>query len=345
VKDHTEKKGISVIIPVRNGEATMMACLNSLVSQSLHPDEIIIVDNGSADQTVFLVKQWALVHSDCHPRIVTEMKRGPSAARNRGAKVAKGEILVFLDADCVVASDWIERISEAMDEGSGAVGGPYQGSLPAVEKYAAMSWFFKGEQPFSFSSPFISRFLLGGNMALWRRDLEKVNGFDETLHVGEDLDLSFRLKKAEVPLKYIPHLAVTHQTTSSTLKRVHRAFLHGMLQSKIAKRDFRRRLILSTFEKSWQLPFPCVIAIEGVSLTKVLGAMILLGCFYPPQALGLFLILALVWEFRMVYRLLRLRVPVTFSDCVLIPSGWASARLAMEVGRLAGSLRYGLLCW
>ncbi|MCH7761944.1 glycosyltransferase, partial [candidate division TA06 bacterium] len=208
---------ISVVIPVRNGERTILACLESLAAQSFPPDEIIVIENGSTDQTVSRVKQWVLTQPDLHPRLVTETRKGPSAARNRGAKAAKGKTLAFIDADCIAPREWLKKISEEIRQGIDAVGGPYQGpSLPDVEKYAAMSWFFGNPDPtFSFSHPFLSRFLLGGNMALLRDAFQRIGGFDETLHTGEDLDISFRLEKAGFTLKVLPHLAVTHQIDSS----------------------------------------------------------------------------------------------------------------------------------
>lgn len=339
---------VSVIVPVRDGEATIVECLDSLASQTKRPDEIIVVENGSRDETVFLVKQWIVAHSDLHTLLVMESQKGPSAARNRGMKVAKGDLLAFLDADCVAPSDWLQRISQEMRQGVGAVGGPYRNhpSVSPLEKYAAMSWFFgNGHEVLSLSNPFVSRFLLGGNMALLRRYLEEAGGFDERLRAGEDLELSFRLKKGGVRMKSISHLAVTHKIRSSFVKGMGRAFRHGILQSRIAGSHFRKSFTLSFFEKSWVFPFPFTVAIEAVSLTKIVFLLFLLGYWRPLWGIGLLGVLTLLWETKMVIHLTRLEERVSFRDGVAISLGWASSRMAMETGRWVGSLRYGVFCF
>lgn len=339
---------LSVVIPVRNGERTITACLNALSSQSLCPDEVIVVDNGSTDETVTRVKEWSLTHGALQMQLAFEGKRGPSAARNRGARLAKGRILVFLDADCVAPSDWLQTISKQIRGGCDAVGGPYQGhpSLPAIERYAAMSWFFgTSGETFDCSHPFIFRFLLGGNMALLRAHWERIGGFNEALTVGEDLDFSFRLKREGATIRILPSLAVVHQTTTSRSKRILRSFHHGMLQSRTAKNHFSHRFTLTLFEKSAQFPFPCAVAIEGISLTKCLLLVGVLGWNRPLWGLFLFLILMAGWEARLIYRMVRHGAPVTLTEVFQIPLEWGLGRLSMELGRLAGSLRHGVFCW
>lgn len=339
---------LSVVIPVQNGERTIIACLNSLASQSLRPDEIIIVDNGSTDDTVARVKEWSLTHGALQMQLAFEGKQGPSAARNRGTRLAKGRFLVFLDADCVAPPDWLKMISKQIGGGRSAVGGPYQGhpSLPAIERYAAMSWSFgtSGEE-IDYSNPFISRFLLGGNMALPRRYWESTGGFNETLTVGEDLDFSFRLYREGVSMRIIPSLAVLHETSSTVSKRIRRAWRHGLLQSRIAKNYFPRHLTISFFERGFQFPFPCAVAIEGISLTKCLLFVGLLGWGRPFWALLLFFLLVLGWEARLIYRIVKHGASISLIDALRIPLDWGLVRLAMEVGRLAGSVRQGVLCW
>ncbi len=340
---------ISVVIPVRNGERTISACLNSLSSQSLSPDEIIVVDNGSTDGTVSLVKEWSLTHGMFQMQLTFEGKPGPSAARNRGARIARGRHLAFLDADCVASPDWLQTISKQLRSGnSGAVGGPYQGhvSLPAIERYAAVSWFFGvPEESVSCRHPFVSRFLLGGNTALLKKHFESAGGFNETLTVGEDLDLSFRLKKEGVSIRLLQDLAVLHQTRSSVSKRLSRAFCHGMVQARIAKNHFPRRIVFSVFEKGFECPFPCTIALEGVSLTKCLTLLFLLGSGHAAWTLFFLFVLILGWEGRLLYRTIWYGASLTFREAVEIPLHWGLSRLSMEIGRLAGSVRHKVVCW
>lgn len=340
-------KTISVIIPALNAASTLRDTLESLGSQILKPLEVIVVDNGSTDGTVSCAQQWALVHPNLSVRVATESKPGPSAARNQGVEVSEGDILVFLDSDCVAPPDWLQKISVEMEKGSAAVGGPCRPdpSVSAIEKYAALSWFSPQEAPESLDSPFTHRFLLGANMAVSRDAWEKVGGFDEALQTGEDLELSMHLKQGGIPVVLTPALAVTHHGASSVSKRIRRAFHHGKLQAKITQRNFQNLLVISVPGKTWKAPFPVTIAMEPLSLTKTLVALCLIGSVQPFLAVAIFLILLILWECRMVVVFVRQCVPMTLKGGWLISFGWACARLAMELGRLAGSIRYGVLCW
>ena len=84
----------SVIVPIFNGGKTIKDCLGSLVSQSFNESfEIIVVDDGSTDNTVEIVEQFSGV------KIVQQQNAGPAAARNNGARNASGEIVAFIDAE------------------------------------------------------------------------------------------------------------------------------------------------------------------------------------------------------------------------------------------------------
>lgn len=100
----------SVIIPVYNGSATIEQCLNALAKQSLSPDcyEIIVVDDGSVDTTDTVVLAWRQQHPKINCKLIRQTNQGPAAARNRGAEIAQGELLLFTDADCRPAAEWIE---------------------------------------------------------------------------------------------------------------------------------------------------------------------------------------------------------------------------------------------
>ena len=95
---------VSVIIPVYNCEKTITDCLRSLILQSYTDIEIIVVDDGSVDQTINMVKNFKkeniiLIHQE---------NRGPGAARNHGIQIAKGEYIAFVDADDTVDADYIQ---------------------------------------------------------------------------------------------------------------------------------------------------------------------------------------------------------------------------------------------
>lgn len=94
---------LSVIIPVYMVEATLTRCLESIVQQDIDGIELILVDDGSPDQSGKMCDDWAqrdeVKRKGCHIRVVHQQNRGLSAARNSGLKVAQGDYVTFVDSD------------------------------------------------------------------------------------------------------------------------------------------------------------------------------------------------------------------------------------------------------
>lgn len=95
---------VSVIIPTYNEEKVIGNCISSLSSQTLKELEIIVVDDGSTDKTLEVVKGFKEV------KIFTQGHRGAGAARNFGVKHARGEILVFVDADMTFDNEFLKKL-------------------------------------------------------------------------------------------------------------------------------------------------------------------------------------------------------------------------------------------
>ena len=88
---------VSVIIPVYNAEKYLRECLDSVIGQTLQDIEIICVDDGSTDNSLLILQEYAA--NDKRLKIVEQANQGAAAARNAGIAVAQGEYLAFLDAD------------------------------------------------------------------------------------------------------------------------------------------------------------------------------------------------------------------------------------------------------
>lgn len=103
---------VSVIIPTYNEQYDIAACVESLQKQTYKPIEIIVVDDGSTDRPEKILKSMRGIH------FVRQDHRGPGAARNKGAKRAKGPILVFVDADMTFDARFIDRLTKPIREES-----------------------------------------------------------------------------------------------------------------------------------------------------------------------------------------------------------------------------------
>lgn len=102
---------ISVIIPVYNADQYLRRCLDSILSQSYTTLEVILIDDGSQDNSPALCD--ALAQHDARIRVIHQENQGVSAARNAGISAAAGDYLVFIDADDYVANDFFEHLLQA----------------------------------------------------------------------------------------------------------------------------------------------------------------------------------------------------------------------------------------
>jgi GT2 family glycosyltransferase len=211
-------KSASIIIPTFNGASRISHCLDALVTQTTGRDvEILVVDDGSTDETGKVV--------DCYPsvRLIRQANAGPAAARNRGAREARGEVLLFTDDDCVPMPNWLEAMLEAFKDRSvvGAKGiyRTRQTSLTArfvqleyEDKYRLMR-----DLP---SIDFIDTYSAG----FIRDRFQEMGGYDTSFPVAcaEDIELSYRMSARGWKMKFVPGAIVYHthpNTLSSYLKK------------------------------------------------------------------------------------------------------------------------------
>lgn len=189
---------LSFIIPARNEERYITDCLQSILTQQpAGPFEIIVVDNGSTDATVALVKAR-------FPQVIvlTQPVQGTNPARQKALEKASGEVLIFFDADVRLPQGWLDKVLKKLraDDNLVAVSGPYHfydfpwylQVLSVVYHYLiAAPWQFFTTRVFGMPS-----FVIGGNMTIKKIALDRVGGFDESLKFyGDDTDTGIRLKK------------------------------------------------------------------------------------------------------------------------------------------------------
>ena len=198
---------LSVIVPVHNGRDTLAACLAGLGRSSRPPDETIVVDDGSTDDSARL----ALAHG---ATLVTGMRgpRGAAWARNRGAEHASGSILVFVDADVVVHTDALARIAGvfASEPTLHALFGSYDDDPPHVDipsRFKNLLHHYVHQH----GNPRAGSFWAGCG-AIQRETFLAAGGFDERYARPsiEDIELGVRLFRAGFAIRLCPEIQATH---------------------------------------------------------------------------------------------------------------------------------------
>lgn len=200
---------LSVIVPCYNSAGYLEKLLRALQKQTLTKEklEIIIVDDGSTDQTASLLANYPFTY-------LFQKNKGAGAARNLGAKKAKGEIFLFVDSDCVVSKNWAEKHLENHEKYQdfaiigGGVKKPKESSLIGWSDFFS-SWFNAHED---LKKHEVKEYLPSLNLSVERKAFDRIGGFWQKKMTGEDVDFCFRARRAGMKILFDPSLAVYHQS-------------------------------------------------------------------------------------------------------------------------------------
>ena len=205
-------KKISVIIPCHNEEGTIKESVKSFQEQSLQPYEIIVVDDGSSDNSVNLIKKL-----NGAKLIQNKINLGPAGARNMGAKIAKGEILVFAEADGKYSKNYLEKAIKPLEDPK--VGGVLSGKRivwtdkkSLFVQYQNLKWKITNLFILEGKRPIIGAWIFR------KKDFERVNGYNEKYRIGEDVDLAQKIKKYGLKLVYVGDTYFYHKDPDTFMK-------------------------------------------------------------------------------------------------------------------------------
>jgi len=253
---------LSIVIPVLDRAGELGRCLRSIGRIDYPKDklQVIVVDDGSRDDSAQVARSLgALVVSS------GGVRRGPAAARNVGAAQASGELLAFIDSDCTASSGWLaELVPLFRDLKTAAVGGRVDGmcSASCVDRYeAVMSSLSLGSRERFGNSGDDTFYLPSCNLLVRRLVFLSVGGFEESMQVGEDVDLTWRLRDAGWTIAYLPAGNIRHEHRSTLRSFMSRRFDYGTSEGMLQKLHPRRR-------KKFVLP-PLLGAVLALALLAV----------------------------------------------------------------------------
>ncbi len=226
---------ISIIIPAYNAANTIEACITSLQQQVTdEPYEIIVVNDASTDDTVALATAAGV------RQIISKGKLGKSGTRNAGAEAARGDILIFTDADCEPRPDWIERMITPFlndPEVVGVKGAYYSRQTELVARFTQV----EVEERYDRMRQLPTTNFIDTYAAAYKRDIFLENGgFDTSLPEVEDQDFSFRLAAKGYKMVFVPEARVYHRHTVSARHYFRRKFAIGKWKAMLMHRHPER---------------------------------------------------------------------------------------------------------
>ncbi|MGQ9680990.1 MAG: glycosyltransferase family 2 protein [Anaerolineae bacterium] len=198
---------LSVIIPAHNHSDWLGQCLEALVRSSRAPDEIIVVDDASSEDVAAVARAWG-----ARVLVLTGKPLGPAAARNRGAALAQGDLLFFVDADVRVYKDTVERALACLEQHPqlAALFGSYDDDPPERNVASLYKNLLHHHVHQRAAGP--AETFWAGCGLIRREAFQAANGFDESFQrpAIEDIDLGARLRAQGMSIRLCPTVQVQH---------------------------------------------------------------------------------------------------------------------------------------
>lgn len=264
---------VSIIIPVYNGASTLDATLKGVSALSYPKErfEVIVVDNNSTDASADIAMRYPI-------KLVHAERRNRAFARNTGARAATGDLLFFLDCDCVPEPLWIGTLVSLFTEPDvGAVQGQIIPKGSSAVSYRDFEHTHLG-------LPFIDTKGCAIRLRAWK----ELGGFDDSLSRCEDIDLGWRIAQSAWLIRFSDETSVTCGLPRSFLSTVWRAFESSKGLREVHKKwsenaKLTPKKILSGFLRVGRRNVERRGRVEGISLAhKALYAAddIFTGVFY-----------------------------------------------------------------
>jgi len=340
----------SIVVPIRNASRTLPHCLAALACLDPAPGEIILVDNGSTDESLSLIQRFAHDHFSKRVQILAEQRRGAATARNTGARAAGGDVIAFTDSDCAPDPAWLGHLLAPLaDPKVCAVAGRVVSAPPAstVELFSALYTLQSSEKPARYRrwTPWAGGFPTA-NFGIRRESFQELGGFDEEVQIyGEDYDLCARLYEGGAEIAYAPDANVFHHHRVTLSSMLRQAFGFGRSHPYLLSRHALTGvwLELPGYALSWDR-FPLRAWLDLAAADKKVMAILILGAAYGPAILLLPLYLA--WLTILTrQRAKGAGTPVCPPRAIGLAGLLLLKSASMTCGRWWGSLKYRACCF
>jgi len=324
--DTNFKLTVSVVVPAYNCAATIGNNLTAILKQTYPITQIIVVDDGSTDQTAQIVKSFDRV------TYVRQSNAGPAKARNRGARETQTDIIFFTDSDCVAHYDWIEKaVRHFSDENVAVVAGSYGIANPqsCLARCIHKEIIFRhthlmGRYPKSFGSY---------NFGIRKKVFEQVGGFDEHYRhaSGEDNDLSYKVINSGHKILFELESLVDHVHTTKIKKYLFEQYRHGF---------WRVKMYMDHPHMAQGDDYTFWKDIVEVGLSGLIGVSLIVSCFWVNYFWATLFLLAALYSLEIFYSYI-----MTKNICDTFFLGWVMVlrAFARGFGFTSGILQFILL--
>lgn len=226
----------SVVIPAYNAEKTIAETVNSVLAQTFNDFELIIINDGSTDQTLAILQQF----TDPRIQVLTFENSGPQRSRNRGIQHSQGKYISFIDADDLWTIDKLElQIDVLQSNQEAAVVYSWTDVIDENSDLLRRGG-YPNKKGHVFADLLLGNFLENGsNFLAYTENVKSIGGFDETIVAGQDRDIALSLA-AKYSFCMVPKVQIlyrkprTLKTWSSHIERA-RLGIHQVLDKHLAE--------------------------------------------------------------------------------------------------------------
>ncbi len=217
---------VSVVVASYNGARTLPACLDSLTHLNYPDYEVILVDDGSTDDTARIAAHYPAV------RTIHQKNTGLSAARNTGISAATGDIIAFTDSDCRADEDWLYYlVGDLLKTDAGAIGG-HNFPPPEDDQIATCVAVSPGGPAHVMLDDRNAEHIPGCNMAFWKGALDDIGGFDPQFRAaGDDVDVCWRLLQRGHKIAFSHAGFVWHYRRNTITAYLHQQIGYGVAEA------------------------------------------------------------------------------------------------------------------